>query len=109
MGNSHKPVEHGKIGTYSNHKCRVREDCPNYGTDEPTCSDAWAEYYRVKRGGSAPKARGKYGLKASTNNLTSGSDEKNDMGFTKPGDDAVAKMMRELWGPAEDSGDRSAI
>lgn len=108
MGNNRRPVLHGKIGTYTNHKCQVREECPNFGTEEPTCPDAWAEYYRVRRGGSAPKARGSYGLAASTNNRTPGTTERNDLGFVKPGDDAVSKVLRELWGPAEDSYDRDS-
>lgn len=104
MGNNRRPRRHGSLGEYTNHKCRVREECPNFGTEEPTCSDAWAEYYRIKRGGSAPAARGKYGMPPSTNNRTAGQTERMDMGFIRPGDDAVGKMMRELWGPAEDSG-----
>lgn len=107
MGNNRHPRKHGTISEYSNHGCNKREDCPNFGTEQPTCSDAWAEYYRIKRGGSAPKRRGAFNMPPSTNNRTPGQTEKNDMGWTKPGDDSTAKMMRTLWGPAEDSGDRA--
>ena len=107
MGNNRHPRRHGTISEYSNHGCTKREECPNYETDELTCSDAWAQYYRLRRGGSAPKNPGSFKLPPSTNNRTPGQSESNDMGWTRPGQDSIRNMMRDLWGPAEDSGDRN--
>lgn len=77
--------QHGTIGMYTNHKCRCED-----------CREAWATYYRVRNGGSAPVNKVmKYGISKSTNNQTPGTTEKNAFPFVSK-DQNVLKMIGEL-------------